>query len=120
MFILPVSDDIGMVYSWVYHIHTVNIVNVRGYIYIYIYIYIYSHKNVKKVAHPHGTSNPFYGDLGDVLFPYMYTIVIYVIICIYSHGHPVCRNQPKQSSKQEGILGSPVRSPELLTALVKL
>ena len=84
------------------------------------YIYIYSHKNVKKVAHPHGTSNPFYGDLGDVLFPYMYTIVIYVIICIYSHGHPVCRNQPKQSSKQEGILGSPVRSPELLTALVKL
>ena len=114
MFILPVSDDIGMVYSWVYHIHTVNIVNVRG------HIYIYSHKNVKKVAHPHGTSNPFYGDLGDVLFPYMYTIVIYVIICIYSHGHPVCRNQPKQSSKQEGILGSPVRSPELLTALVKL
>lgn len=52
MFILPVSDDIGMVYSWVYHIHTVNIVNVRG------YICIYSHKNVKKVAHPHGTSIP--------------------------------------------------------------
>ena len=40
----------------------------------------------------------------------MYTIVIYAIICIYSHGHPVCRNQPKQSSKQEGILGIDIRS----------
>ena len=27
-----------------------------------------------------------------------------------SHGHPVSRNQPKQSSKQEGILGIHIRS----------
>ena len=30
--------------------------------------------------------------------------------CHYSHGHPVSRNQPKQSSKQEGILGIHIRS----------
>ena len=36
-----------------------------------------------------------------------------MIYHIYSHGHPVSRNQPKQSSKQEGqegILGIHIRS----------
>ena len=31
-------------------------------------------------------------------------------LAAYSHGHPVSRNQPKQSSKQEGILGIHIRS----------
>ena len=30
--------------------------------------------------------------------------------CHYSHGHPVSRNQPKQSSKQDGTLGIHIRS----------
>ena len=42
----------------------------------------------------------------------------------YVQGHPISRNQPNQSSKQEGILGVHIRSPptlspELLIALVK-